>query len=94
MAGRAEERAFAQPLTLEELADALGRSAVHVGRSLQVLRDRGLVVTQDRVVTIPDLAALRAYAGFDPGYLHLDRPLEAGPVEVQQVARRARRGAR
>lgn len=77
MVGRAEERSFPQPLTLEELADALGRSAVHVGRSLQTLRDQGLVVAQNQVVTIPDLGALRAYAGFDPGYLHLGGP-EAG----------------
>lgn len=74
---------FPQPLTLEELADALGRSAVHTQRSLQTLRDEGLVVAQDRRVRVPDLGALRAYAGFDGGYLHLDAPRSRqGPGRV------------
>lgn len=72
--GHADETGFPQPLTMEDLADVLGRSPVHTQRTMQVLRDEGLVVTQDRHVTIPDLARLRAYASFDPAYLHLDRP--------------------
>ena len=84
LVGRAEPDAFAQPLTLAELGDALGRSMVHVGRSLQTLRDEGLVVVLNRTVMIPDMAALRRYAGFDPSYMHL------GALESEELGRVAR----
>lgn len=64
--------AFDMPLTQEQLADALGLTAVHVNRTLQLLRGRELVVTGCRTVRLPDVARLRAEAEFDPAYLHLD----------------------
>ena len=61
------------PLTQNDLADATGLTAVHVNRTLQELRRAGLIVLQDRVLTIPDLEALKNAALFNDNYLHLDR---------------------
>ena len=88
--GRARDGSFAQPLTMDDLADVLGRSAVHTQRTLQVLREAGLVVAHDRRLTIPDVARLRLYAGFDPTYLHLDGA--AAEMEPSDMSKTARRG--
>lgn len=69
--GLAEGRAFHVPLIQEELADAMGISTVHANRVLQQLRRRALVTFDTKLVRIPDWDALRAFAGFDPNYLHL-----------------------
>ncbi|MGY2053125.1 Crp/Fnr family transcriptional regulator [Methylobacterium sp. JK268] len=61
------------PVTQVELADATGLSTVHVNRTLQELRARGLVVLRGKVLTIPNLAALQDAALFSPNYLHLER---------------------
>jgi len=58
------------PLTQNDLADATGLTSVHVNRTLQQLRQMGLVVFQDRKLTIPDLAALQKIGSFSPDYLH------------------------
>lgn len=60
------------PLTQNDLADATGLTAVHVNRTLQELRGRGLVELRGKRLTIPDFPALAAAAMFDPAYLHLD----------------------
>jgi CRP-like cAMP-binding protein len=60
------------PLTQNDLADATGLTAVHVNRTLQDLRGRGLVELRGKRLTIPDFAALAKVAMFDPAYLHLD----------------------
>ena len=59
------------PLRQADVADLLGMTDVHVNRSLQELRAAGLVVLRQRRLHIPDVAALRAFCGFEPGYLHL-----------------------
>jgi CRP-like cAMP-binding protein len=59
------------PLTQTELGEATGLSTVHVNRTLQELRAQGLIVLKDRMLTIPDLEALKSAAEFDPSYLHL-----------------------
>jgi len=69
--GHAGENSFPLPLTQEELGDTLGISTVHVNRVLQQLREDGLIQHQGRVVTVPDVARLREFAGFNPNYLHL-----------------------
>lgn len=56
------------------LADFLGISTVHVSRSLQSLRARGLVEAQDYTYRIPDFPALARFADFDPAYLLLNEP--------------------
>lgn len=60
------------PLTQGELADVLGLSAVHVNRSLQDLRFRGLVSLRNRRLTIHNLDDLREVSFFDPAYLHTE----------------------
>lgn len=66
------ESSFALPLTQEQIADALGLTAVHVNRMMRQLRNHDLIETDGRVVTLRDVARLRLIGGFDPGYLHLD----------------------
>lgn len=68
----ANESSFAFPVTQEQLADALGLTAVHVNRTMQQMRGEGLVVTANRTMTLPDVASLRQMCGFDPRYLHID----------------------
>jgi CRP-like cAMP-binding protein len=61
------------PVTQAELGEALGLSTVHVNRTLQVLRRNGTITMRNGIVTIADMDALRREAGFDPGYLGLER---------------------
>jgi CRP-like cAMP-binding protein len=58
-------------LTLEQLADALGISAVHAQRVQSALRKLGFISVQDRRVRIEDFEGLADYSEFDPDYLHL-----------------------
>lgn len=60
------------PLTQSDLAEATGLTSVHVNRTLQELRARGLVSLSGRELTVPDLAALKAASAFNGNYLHLD----------------------
>ena len=53
---------FAFPARQEHLADALGLTTVYVNRTLALLRREGIVVTENKRVTIHDLAALRRTA--------------------------------
>ena len=65
--GRADETGFPLPLTIAELAEALGLSSVHIRHVLQGLAHRSLALTQDHAVVVPDVAALRRFADFDAG---------------------------
>lgn len=47
-----EDGAFRLPFTQENLADACGLSTVHVNRTLQGLRHRGLITWQGQIVTL------------------------------------------
>lgn len=69
--GLADERGFALPLTQQELGEALGISTVHANRTIQHLKDIGLVRIMDRHVMITDLAQLHQFADFDDGYLKI-----------------------
>lgn len=44
---------------------------MHVNRTVQSMRESGLIVLKSRRLTIPDLGALQESALFSPGYLHL-----------------------
>jgi CRP-like cAMP-binding protein len=59
------------PLTQVDLADALGLTPVHVNRTVQALRQAGLIVLQKRRLAIPDVDSLKMFCDFDPEYLHL-----------------------
>jgi CRP-like cAMP-binding protein len=67
--GLTRDDSFDLPLTQAELGDTLALSAVHVNRTLMELRRLKLVTFQNRHVVIHDFAALKAAAGFEPGYL-------------------------
>lgn len=71
--GRVAKGAFAFPLRQQDLADALGVSAVHLNRVFLQLRETGLVTAGGKTLTIVDLSGLRQAAHFDSDYLHLDR---------------------
>ena len=72
-AGLASGDTCALPITLEDLGDALGMSAVHVTRTLAVLRKAGLAEFRDGTLTVLQWEPLVEIAEFDPGYLHLHR---------------------
>ncbi len=61
------------PLTQVEIGDTMGLSVVHTNRSLKTLRDEELVVLKGQQLHIPDIERLKAYADFNPNYLHLTR---------------------
>ena len=64
-------RTFFWHVTQQDLADATGMSTVHVNRSLQQLRGRGLVETNRDTVTILDWFGLKSLSGFKTDYLEL-----------------------
>ena len=73
-----QENTFMMPLTQTQLADTTGMTTVHVNRSLQLLRQDGLVATSEgRKLTILDFKRLAEVGGFNDVYLHTDGP----PVE-------------
>ena len=75
--GHADGIAFEMPLTQEQLADATGITTVHVNRTLQQMREQGLILLKGKTLIIPDLESLKAVALFNPNYLHLDREGQA-----------------
>jgi CRP-like cAMP-binding protein len=78
MIGLVEDQRFDLPITQEELADAVGLTAVHTNRILQRLRTDGLIELEEKVLTVLDVEQLSKVAGFDPTYLHVQRrPLRA-----------------
>jgi CRP-like cAMP-binding protein len=71
--GLANGDSYAFPITQAELADTVGVSAVHVNRSLQVLRDAGLITLRSGQLVILDARRMQEFSGFNPNYLHLDK---------------------
>jgi CRP-like cAMP-binding protein len=71
-AGLATRNKYDLPMTQEQLADALGLTAVHVNRTLKALEDARLIARDKRTVTITDWDALRQAGDFDPSYLFLE----------------------
>jgi CRP-like cAMP-binding protein/CheY-like chemotaxis protein len=59
------------PVTQNQLADTTGMTTVHVNRSLQELRRRGLIELKGRTLRILDWPRLKRLAEFDADYLHL-----------------------
>lgn len=73
LVGLTDGNSFDFPLTQVEFGECLGLTSVHVNRTLQELRRRGLIELQSRRVTIFDLQALQGLAEFDDAYLYLER---------------------
>jgi CRP-like cAMP-binding protein len=69
----ASEWSFELPITQTELADFMGRSTVHVNRTLQALRTRRLVSWDKARVQILNWERLQKVASFDATYLNLVR---------------------
>lgn len=59
------------PATQEVIGEALALTSVHVNRTLQLLRQTGLVEFSGGRLTINDFERLADLAEFDPQYLHL-----------------------
>ena len=71
--GLTQDGGFAMPLRQSDLGEAMGLTSVHINRSLQALRARGLIMLKERRLTVLDKDALRRASLFDAGYLHLGR---------------------
>ena len=69
--GWADNNSYELPLTQREFGDTLGMSAVHINRSLQILRKQGLITWNDGRLTVVDAEKLKEFADFTPNYLHL-----------------------
>lgn len=68
--GLVSDSAFKLPLTQEEIGDTMGLSAVHVNRTLQVLRAHNLITLKGRALKVLDLGRLMEFSNFNPNYLH------------------------
>lgn len=68
--GLAEAGGCSLPLSLNDMADILGQTSVHISRMLGALRETGLISLRNRRLTIHDADGLAALAQFDPLYLH------------------------
>jgi CRP-like cAMP-binding protein len=87
--GLTEGQSCEMPATQTDLGDATGLTSVHVNRTLQHLRESGLIILKNRTLIIPDLHALQKIALFSPNYLHLgnrglSRP--AGDDKISQAS--------
>jgi len=80
--GLANEHACELPVTQAELGDALGLSTVHVNRSLQELRGKGLITLKGNRLTVQDWDELKVEGEFDPTYLHLTGGRNGQPEPV------------
>jgi CRP-like cAMP-binding protein len=80
--GTIEDDSFDWPVTQADLADATGLTTVHVNRTLQRLREEGLIAIEAKRLTVLDRAGLRLAGEFTANYLHLDRAAAepGGPV--------------
>src|SRR6185312_9219192 len=57
------------PLTQNDVAETTGLTAVHVNRTIQELRRKGLIVLERHRLTVPDMLALQDASLFNPNYL-------------------------
>jgi CRP-like cAMP-binding protein len=73
LTGLASDDSYDFPLTQVQLADCLGLTSVHVNRTLQDLRKRGIIELRDKRLRILDLPALKQAGEFDPCYLYLQK---------------------
>lgn len=71
--GMTDSNRYALPITQTDLAECLGLTAVHVNRTLKVLREEGLVEFRRRTVIIHDMEGLKRVAEFSPTYLSLEK---------------------
>ena len=65
----ARDNVFTIPFTQIHFAEACGQSSVHTNRTLQNLRQRGLISWQSHLIKVLDRKELESVAEFDPHYL-------------------------
>jgi CRP-like cAMP-binding protein len=70
--GLANGDSYELPITQAELGDTTGVSTVHVNRSLQALREAGLITLKAKYLVILDAKRLEKFSGFRANYLHLN----------------------
>jgi CRP-like cAMP-binding protein len=70
--GLATDQGYECPFTQEDLADALGLSAIHINRILRQLREQQLLTLSHGSLQIHDLPGLAAVAQFSDEYLDQD----------------------
>jgi len=68
------------PITQAQLGETTGMSAVHVNRSLQVLRKSGVMDFEDHRVVVDDWDRLQSIGEFDGDYLDYGKPERLEPV--------------
>ncbi|WP_286134610.1 Crp/Fnr family transcriptional regulator [Methylobacterium sp. Leaf123] len=79
-AGGDIEECFASGVRQGVVADIAALSTVHVSRVLHALQAARLITLNRGAAAVPQPAPLIAFAGFDPGYLHLpDHTARAKP---------------
>ena len=69
--GLAQDHRCDLPVTQVDLADATGLTDVHVNRTLKEMKNKDLITTMGRGVSINNWQGLTTAAGFDPTYLHI-----------------------
>jgi CRP-like cAMP-binding protein len=79
-------KAFALPVTQQDLGDAMGISTVHVNRMMMELRDAGLVRTPRGAVVIENWDGLKKAGQFDPTYLHIRQLLSRAEPKAEARA--------
>lgn len=70
--GLVDDGVFDLPIRQQDLADFLSMSAVHLNRTLQILRDTGWISWKGAQVRVIDRQRLIEAAEFDDAYLRLD----------------------
>ena len=68
-----KDRSFELLMTQEQLGDALGLTAVHINRTLQILTRDGLIARDGRNIRFVDWDRLQDIADFSTRYLHLEK---------------------
>ena len=71
-AGLGERCNYGLPMTQEQLADAMGLTAVHTNRILMGLGEDGLISRTNRSLRINSWPDLVKIGDFDPAYLHFN----------------------
>jgi CRP-like cAMP-binding protein len=74
-AGLVAQYGYHLPMTQEQVADAVGLTAVHVNRTIKALTHEGLIVRNGRHIAFPDWQRMRTVADFNQRYLHLEPQL-------------------
>ncbi|MGY8631466.1 Crp/Fnr family transcriptional regulator [Bradyrhizobium sp. 14AA] len=67
--GLVTDGCFQMPMTQRHVADACGLSIVHVNRTIQELRHRGLIAWEGSEIALLQPEELRTLADFSPDYL-------------------------